>query len=515
MNKLIQNEWIKLLHRKGIVLLILLAFLSAALCVGIVSYSDSQKDNWQQTYLDEIDKYNRQLIRYSEFDANEWENETSYRADLMRWQNKIQLNQFCLDNKIPDWDWRIEILNQYFQNLLLLDCVRSGWNAEDLDKYFGFSNDINLANIEEENKSLMVYVQNNDYQTYNKDLLQRSEQYLMQLNELQWVEDAAKTKSLATNDVEMWERYVNYNVPPAAKDNWTSLAIQHIHDNTAELIKLQNLSPEDELSQPERREELEDSIAILEASIAKDSFALEYEMPSEALLREEYHTRSNSLNYMQTAFTAARIVIVLLGIILAAVSIGAEYRQDTLQQLVIYPYKRKKILHAKYLTVEGMLLLICLLLAFIHLAIGYFVYPMDKTFPVYFMSWQNNTVYWVPYLAYVGIRYLLILLEAYVMIALTAALAVISHSIAVSSIITTLAYFLLPGVLELVYRNLDRPAVLNYLLFGNLNLTNYLTNAGGFPYTTVLISLAIVLGAWFIFKRISYIVFRCSEIRES
>lgn len=275
MNKLIVNEWIKLFTRKRIIVLIVLTLLSGLIAVAAVKLDDhNNRTSWQETYQNQIDMYNRQLTRYPQFDETEWENELSYQADLMRWNNAIQKYQFCLDNSIPTWDWRMEILEEYFQNLLLMDCVRAGWNSEDIRMYFGFSTDTDLKQVEQENENLMIYVLNNDYQTYNREQLQNAEEHLLELQEMTWLEDAEETLAMAENDVAMWERYVEYNTPPYAADNWMSVAIERIHDHQELYIQYTHLSPEDEMMQPENAEELNRRLQNYQASIAKDMFSL-------------------------------------------------------------------------------------------------------------------------------------------------------------------------------------------------------------------------------------------------
>ena len=115
MNKLISNEWMKLFSRKRVIVMVVLALLSGLVSMAVLKISDNQTHvSWQESYQEEIDFYNRQIASFPEFDAQEWENETSYRADLMRWNNQIQKYQFYLDNQIPNWDWRLEVLEQYF-----------------------------------------------------------------------------------------------------------------------------------------------------------------------------------------------------------------------------------------------------------------------------------------------------------------------------------------------------------------------------------------------------------------
>ena len=393
MNKLILNEWIKLFAQKGVVVLLELTLLSSLISVAVLEISDhNNRISWQETCQEEIDMYNRQLARYPAFDAEEWENEMSYKADLMKWNNQIQKYQFYLSNQIPTWDWRISILERYFNNLLLLDCVRSGeWTSDDLSKYFGFASDLDLLQIEAENDSLMVYVLNNDYKTYNQDQLQKAEQHLLELQEMAWLEDEEKTLALAENDAAMWERYVQYGVAPYAEDDWVSVAILHIHEHQEKYINYTHLSPEDPMMEKENAEERQSILDYCQAAVAKDQFALDNHVVSYDIQKDVYVENSTYVHYMDISIWSSN-ALVLLGIILITIVIANEYRYDTIKQLVIYPYKRGKILAAKSHAVGLLLVILCLMLFGINLLLGFTLYPSDQPMPI-FTTYFNGTVY--------------------------------------------------------------------------------------------------------------------------
>ena len=514
MNKLILNEWIKLFAQKGIVVLLVLTLLSSLASVAIIEISDhNNRISWQETYQEEIDMYNRQLTRYPTFDEDEWENEMSYKADLMKWNNQIQKYQFCLTNQIPTWDWRMSILDQYFDNLLLLDCVRSGeWTSEDMNKYFGFATDLDLLQVEAENESLMVYVLSNDYKTYNQDQLQKAEQYVIQLQEMAWLEDEEKTIALAENDAAMWERYVQYGVAPYAEDNWVSVAILHIHEHQETYINYSHLSPEDPMLEAENAEELQSLLDYCQAAVAKDLFALNNNVVSYDIQKDVYVETSTYIHYMDMSIWSST-VLVLVGIVLATIVVANEYRYDTIKQLLIYPYKRGKILAAKSRAVGLVLMILCLILFGIKLLLGFTLYPSNQDMPI-FTTYFNGTVYWMPYIVFVLIKYAFILIQALVMVSMAMMLAVISKSASIPMTVTILAYLLLPAIITISYGALGSPDAFKYLLFGNLNWAQYLVSNVGVPYAPWWVSLLVVAAWWFIMRCITFAVFKRREIRE-
>lgn len=513
MNKLISNEWMKLFSRKRVIVMVVLALLSGLVSMAVLKVSDNQTHvRWQESYQEEIDFYNRQIASFPEFDAQEWENETSYRADLMRWNNQIQKYQFYLDNQIPNWDWRLEVLEQYFNNLLLMDCVRAGWNTDDLNRYFGYSTDIDLTQVEAQNESLMVYVLNNDYLTYNKEQLQAAEEQLRTLQEMPWVENADKTIALAENDVQMWESYVQYNAAPYARDNWMSVAIQRIHHNQEVYIENSHLSPEDPMRDEEHAEKLQSILDSAQAAVAKDRFALENHVASYDIEMDVYTEHSTYIDFLDLSVWSS-LVLVLLGIVLAAFLVASEYRYDTIKQLVIYPYKRSKILAAKFRSVELLLLMMCIVLLGINLLIGFLLFPKQGSMPI-FTTYFNGNVLWMPYIVFILVKYLLVLLQAWVMVSMAVMLAVITRSSSISMAISLGAYLFLRSLLNMVYTTLSAPGFLKYMLFGNLDLTQYLTNTAEVPYAPWWVSLLVIVCWWFAMRRIAYAVFKRREIRE-
>ena len=80
MNKLFQNEWIKLFGRKGTKVLIALALIASVLAVGIQMLSDREtRVSWQEPYQNAVSRYEAQLNQYPEYNAEEWGSETEYK----------------------------------------------------------------------------------------------------------------------------------------------------------------------------------------------------------------------------------------------------------------------------------------------------------------------------------------------------------------------------------------------------------------------------------------------------
>lgn len=515
MSKLIKNEWMKLFNRKLVIVLIIVVLLTPAISYGYISYRNTRSgSSWKSVYQNTIDEANRNLTRYSEFDNKLWENETSYEADVVTWRNTVEKSRFCIDNTIPAWDWRLDVVNQYFRNKLLLDCVRNGWNAVDLEKFFGFSQEINLEETENENSTLMEYLLSNDYQTYNKEQLAKAEAYLKELNQKAWIEDAEKTIQAAENDVEMWEYYVRYSAAPYSKSNWHSIAIAMIHSANETINKYSHLPQFDEMRDPSNREELKAILDEAYATSYKARTALTNDMPTSDIAAQLYSDGADVYDYMDLALQVSGYAVVILSIILMTITMVSEYKRETIKQLVVYPYKRTTILRGKFIAVGLIVLVLCAVLCIENVAVGLLVYPTGEPWPS-FATYLFGQTFYLPYFVYLMISFLLIFAKAEIFMSVASLVSILIHSYAFNTIVISAAYAFLPPLFRVLYRYLGiaRPLT-KYILFGNLEWTWYLTNQAAAPYVPFAVSVIVCLFWWVALRVANDLVFKNQDIHR-
>ena len=157
--------------------------------------------------------------------------------------------------------------------------------------------------------------------------------------------------------------------------------------------------------------------------------------------------------------------------------------------------------------------MMCIVLFGINLLIGFLLFPKQGSMPI-FTTYFNGNVLWMPYIVFILVKYLLVLLQAWVMVSMAVMLAVITRSSSISMAISLGAYLFLRSLLNMVYTTLSAPGFLKYMLFGNLDLTQYLTNTAEVPYAPWWVSLLVIVCWWFAMRRIAYAVFKRREIRE-
>ena len=121
MNKLISNEWMKLFSRKRVIVMVVLALLSGLVSIAVLKISDNQTHvSWQESYQEEIDFYNRQIASFPEFDAQEWENETSYRIFCLQdglWYDMLFKDEEFVEKVISRYyELEKQYLNEEYMN---------------------------------------------------------------------------------------------------------------------------------------------------------------------------------------------------------------------------------------------------------------------------------------------------------------------------------------------------------------------------------------------------------------
>ena len=202
---------------------------------------------------------------------------------------------------------------------------------------------------------------------------------------------------------------------------------------------------------------------------------------------------------------------IVLGILLAVWLICMEYRYGTIATLVLYPFKRNQMLHAKYLVLEVTLLCVTLLECLITLCIGKYLYPVSGTDPVY-MTVVKGTVYWVPYFAAVLLRYLAVFVQAVIMVTFAVMVSVLVRSSSVAVFSGLFAYLILPQIVRMMYSYFGKFFVLRYEMFVNLDLTRIAGNLPPVTFAEWWAASLIVIVWWFIFRRVSYAVYKRQEI---
>lgn len=229
--------------------------------------------------------------------------------------------------------------------------------------------------------------------------------------------------------------------------------------------------------------------------------------PSLLLLFKLGDYPSPALMAFQDSF-AMFFLVVLFMLIVASESVASEFTSGTIKLLLIRPWQRWKILCSKFLAMAIFLFILTLLFSLINLAVSYMLFSSNVTSLPYgaATSLEDNLLLLI---AYSFIRALILATFAFMLSALF-------RSAAVAITLSMLLYFsgtITNGLLRAFLKPEDY-WITKYLLFTNLDLTQYFSNpTGNFGVTSVGWSLFIMAVYFVLFALISWVSFSKRDVR--
>ena len=503
MLKLIRSELFKLRKRKLFivlpVLMLLICFSFAILLKAVEAYSDR---DWkeelkkqilaEQEYIDSIDQW-------------EWMTEQEREAQKRSSQTSIMAMEYQLHENIQNWDWRYPLIYEYFYNQTLIELLEEGQNPEDYNfTWSGESGADAIAEIQKQNDALIKQIQEEDYRQYNQS------QLLALRDEYNSVFSTAtdEQREIYSVQLEALERYVTCDVPPQAMDNWKSVAIGRIQQNKEYLVR----SKYSAQREPSYLTETQKSYnRAREAEVAADEYALAHQEISLDLYQivEEGETFSDYMNVMVSLMP----VVVLIGIILGGTLIAGEFSMGTVKNWILYPYKRDKLMASKIITLY-LVLIVCTFVFFIGaIWAGAILFSSSVAKPAY-LSFTGSGIVSIPFLAFSAFGFGVGLLEALVMGTIALLIGTISHSSALSIGLSLFAALVGPMGVRIFYSAIYPFAPLKFVLFGNFDLMQYVTNTVSAPYASAGQSILTILAYWAVSLLLCFMTFSRRDIKN-
>lgn len=503
MLKLIRSELFKLRKRKLFivlpVLMLLICFSFAILLKAVEAYSDR---DWkeelkkqilaEQEYIDSIDQW-------------EWMTEQEREAQKRSSQTSIMAMEYQLHENIQNWDWRYPLIYEYFYNQTLIELLEEGQNPEDYNfTWSGESGADAIAEIQKQNDALIKQIQEEDYRQYNQS------QLLALRDEYNSVFSTAtdEQREIYSVQLEALERYVTCDVPPQAMDNWKSVAIGRIQQNKEYLVR----SKYSAQREPSYLTETQKSYnRAREAEVAADEYALAHQEISLDLYQivEEGETFSDYMNVMVSLMP----VVVLIGIILGGTLIAGEFSMGTVKNWILYPYKRDKLMASKIITLY-LVLIVCTFVFFIGaIWAGAILFSSSVATPAY-LSFTGSGIVSIPFLAFSAFGFGVGLLEALVMGTIALLIGTISHSSALSIGLSLFAALVGPMGVRIFYSAIYPFAPLKFVLFGNFDLMQYVTNTVSAPYASAGQSILTILAYWAVSLLLCFMTFSRRDIKN-
>lgn len=450
---LIKNERLKLYKKPStwvlmgvIVLMTLLNLLFTR--IFIRSY-ESFNLTWQDQYSSQIENMTREL---------------KSNPDDAYIKQTLDTLKFLLENEIEPTDWRTDVAIEYYsiKHGMTESEIPSKPNTQIQPPAGTEKSDDEIKNRLEKLDSLL---KNNDWKAFVN----------LQIKDLKSGITPATNEQEKQVDIEMYELYLERNIIPVAQksnyyyhgsgsgfDNitWKNRQVQSIRENKLNLVRGETTSGV--LLTRAQRKNIENQIAVSLKRLSTNTPPITYD---------------SFLGMLEGTSSSLSLLSILL-IVYAGNIFASEYGSGTIKLLLITPHRRKKIFWAKVLLMlELTAIALVLIFALAFLISGAFTgfkgIASMQVLPLF------GRIIHMPYLLYIALRFLLMLLPVIAYGALAMMMSVVTRKSAVAIAVTMLIMFgsnILMTILTALSGRMVVPGI-KFLLFANTQIENYLPSA--------------------------------------
>ena len=453
MGNLIRNERLKLYKRPSTWILtgIIVALSLIGLILSNLLMGSAYVYDWRWSCEQEIEYYTM-VLRENPEDAEA--------------AKYLEINTYRLENDISPSDWRSSALEEYASLKYgsgygdKSGLITIGPDGQPSDGTDGGTAEPDAETLERAN-ALKAMIDSNDWRSYVEQKIADLESgYTPSANE--------DEKQVS---IEMYGLYLEYDVPPSSGiyygDNtadWRYTQIQSIYANKLALIR-----GEDDygnLLSQNKRARLEEENAVSIQRIATDTPPVE---------------SASFLGLLESTVTSMELVTLLL-IVFAGGIIASEFGTGTVKLLLITPHRRKKIFWSKaVILLEITLITVAAVFVLAFLLCGAFTgFQGIGTMQVMTLFGQTARF---PYLLYIVMKMLLLLLPALAYGALALMLSAVTRKSAVAIAVSLLLMFGSQIVMALIvaYTSYGGGVIpgIKFLFFANTDLAAYLPSSSG------------------------------------
>ncbi len=440
MGSLIQNERAKLYKKPSTWILtgIIVGLTLIGLVFSQLMFNDSWTVDWREYYKNDLENY---TITLRDDPDNVY---------VLR---EYEQTKYLLDNEIPPSDWRTDVVQQYY----LLKYPDPSEDGEPVQPD---------AEMQKQMAELKAILDSNDWKAYIR----------RQIAELESVGVPSGTEQEKQISIEVYNLYLELEIVPTSsqgywfgdktKDasSWKSDELQSIKTNKLNLVRGAN-----------------DNGALLTRS-QRTAIQQAVDVSLERLATNTPPVQSESFLGLLESTASSMELVTLLLIVLAGGAISTEFSAGTVKLLLITPHRRKKIFWAK----ATILLEITLIAAAAVFVLSFLLSGAFTGFQG-IGDMQVMTLFGrvcrFPYLLYILLRCLLMLLPVLAYGALALMLSAVTRKSGVSIAVTLLLMFGSEIVMSLIglYTAFTGGAIpgIKFLFFANTSLGNYLPSAAG------------------------------------
>ncbi|MDD2362883.1 MAG: ABC transporter permease [Oscillospiraceae bacterium] len=470
---LFKNERLKMYKKSSTWVLMCIILLLVALMVIFSNLSQYSmkvyQEEWQEQYKRLLADAKNQLGTNPEDPYNNKMSDTL---------------SYLLEHDINPYDWRTDAVDDYFSlkhNIYGQNSYGIRKPGEIIDQDFNdfylekpAEADIDPARLQERMDKLWAIITKNDWKSYIG----------MKIDDLKSDYGQSENKGERDVEIEIYELYLEKNIVPISEVThyysgfdqpelmWKSKQIQLIRES-----KLNLLQGEDQSGAMYTRTQLK-------------NFENDIKIAQERLSTNSPPVTSDSFLGMLEQSDSSLGLITILMVVYSANLFASEYGSGTIKMLLITPHKRNKIFRAKL----GLLLEMSLISMGIVFIISFIInaaFTGFKGIGAMQILYVFGNMIRLPYLLYIFVRYLILMLPVIAYSSLALVLSVITRKSAVSITVTLLLLFTSDLFVMLMTLPNGGTAVpgAKFLIFANTSLQYYLPSAqsayGGMYYFTV------------------------------
>ena len=492
MGDLIRNEFLKL-HRRHFFLMSFILILVACVIFTTVYYLQSDTRSDMDIVEEQLE---REKTYFSQIESIQWETDLEMQSAILSSQATIDRLQYMLDHSIPLWDWRNDVLSKYFTNQTILILLANGQNPADYG-YADLGTYESKATLIQKLENLrdvqIRMVEENDYMTYSQEQLAQLQQNYAEQNGSMDILSTA----LMDIEIESWKQYIQYQTAPGAVDQWKSVTIQELADEKEWLARYQY---DDQAFVDQTEEELVRQKSQIQRRIRVNEYALKNDQIPLSIY-EKMAERAKTTTYSAFVLSIKRIMLVVMAISIALASflMADEFRHRTIRQVVLAPYSRFKIAAAKLIVLLLAILLFSLIIPLFAMVAGRLLFSSTTigqsvssgAVPA-FISFIHGRIFEIPFHLYLFIHFFLEAFKIAVVSIITLTFATLTESVAVPLLVMMVLSLVGPAIYSTVYTYLYPAKILRYMLFGNLELIQYIEGTPIAPYPTYITSIIVL-----------------------
>lgn len=440
MNNLIKNELIKIFNKKSvyIILLITLAFMILNSVLSKVFNEDNINN-----LMNNKDFYEQQIKNLDKNDPDEKEMYIAFSTQL-------EICKIAEKYGMNSWQYQIGKEKGY-------DIIENMLASEGTENY-----DANKKIYDE----FMAKLENDDCMSFIKQELENVNSQIKELKNAGTDGLEIKTLEISKQALE-WRLEKNISYTKSNMNSFISTWEQN--QNTIEQIKdsekTQSLTYEEKYSQKNA-----------EATAAICRYAIENNVQDkEALFMEEECILSTDADMdLINVFSGYSIFIIILIVVIAGTIISEEFNKGTIKLLLVRPYKRTKILVAKFLTCIIMLIFTFVAVGLMQYIVSGFTYGFGNfTGDIAIYNYSSSSVQTIGLLQYVLLMAVSIMPMFILLMTLAFALSTIFTNSPIAIALPLLGMMGTDIINQLAY-SFEKAKFLMYFVTPNWDLSIYL-----------------------------------------